>query len=757
MDLSAVSTSLITVLLVFVILGFICGWVRGLNKSILRFFMVLAVGVLAFFVVPAISKAILTMDISKMNIMIGDVHVITVQELITDLLRQVPIIEDLIESSDTLASFIQLLPQMIVNVAFFVVCFFIFKWLSLIFYWIFAAIFFSKKKRAGKDKHGFMGAIVGALQGLVVACIIFVPTFGIVETAKPFVAYNTVTQSTESGEASKSVYNNGVYNIDSTIEDGENDGKVENKPNNAFDKASYDETVEMIDEFIKAYENNWVYKMFNAIGLKKLDVSMFDGLTTVKNNTLEFKLRRETTAVAKVVPNVLDVMEKGVDITDNQTLATLEKVIDDLYESKAVSGMVKEIVPYVAEKWSNDAEFCGFKKPTFKDAAMQETFDAMLVSLSTAQGDTVKNDLSTGIGLLKICNDAGLTKALVDNGDIIAIFQKEGNESLISNVIGKALESKTLKDVLPEIVDLAMGYVYTELGINVENIPERNKDLAINWEGDSMTRGEKAILQSLFNNVLKLSDQIDGITLETLDFALVGSTFDDLRDSVLLSNASKIVMNKLFDDFAGDTANAELFNIMKTKIDAVWDSKEVRLSTTFKSIGDAVILAKDLTSADGFNKDKIGDILENFATNGEQMKELVTEVVKTENLEKLGLDNKIAGFVNEVITSVISQEGEALKTEINAVKEVMVVANNVLSTGAGDIDDDNAQIIVDALAKSNVLLNTITSDTSAISDLDIANSLSENSKASLAKAVAGLSGEQSEVANKLNKLFGLSA
>ena len=120
--------------------------------------------------VPAetIRKQQLIMNISKMNIVIGDVQVMTLGDLITDVLRQVPYVEDIVESSPTLEAFIEVLPQLVFNVVLFVLTFFIFKWFSMIIYWVIAAIFFSKKKTAGKDKQNFIGAVLGGVQGLII-------------------------------------------------------------------------------------------------------------------------------------------------------------------------------------------------------------------------------------------------------------------------------------------------------------------------------------------------------------------------------------------------------------------------------------------------------------------------------------------------------------------------------------------------------------------------------------------------------------
>ena len=208
MNASLVSNLVTSLFLIFVIIGFICGWVRGVSKSLTRLIIVVIVAVLSFFIVPAITKALLEMDISRLNIVLGDVKVLTVQDFITDMLRQIPVVEDIIESSPTFETVIQIAPQVIVNVILFIVAFFLMKWISMIIYWIIAGIFFSRKKMKDKDKHNFIGALVGSVQGLMVAFVLLVPFYGIIETARPVSAVMLQKQTAE-----VQTFNNSVYNV----------------------------------------------------------------------------------------------------------------------------------------------------------------------------------------------------------------------------------------------------------------------------------------------------------------------------------------------------------------------------------------------------------------------------------------------------------------------------------------------------------------------------------------------------------------
>lgn len=745
MSISLIPTIIISMFLAFAIFGFVVGWIRGFSKALMRFIMVLIVSVIVFFVVPPITKALLTLDISNFNIIIGEVHVITVQDLITDLLRNIPIVEDLIEASPTLESVIELMPQLILNVILFIVAFFVFKWISMIFYWIFGAIFFSKKKMAGKDKHNFIGAVIGAIQGILVVIVFLVPFYGVVETIKPFINVATQEQQVE-GEVQ--TFNPEVYYADA--QEGESEDKLA-------------EVAKEVKKYTDAFDNNWVSKVFKFTGVRKLTVAMFDNLTTVENKTLKFNLRQEVKNLAEAYPYIANIQENGLDIEDNECIKDIQDMLDGLYESPVMSGIVKEIVPEVADRWYKGLTFCEISKPELEDPAMQKLFDLVLLNLSTSSGDTVKNDVDTSLELVMLVNDATLLKTLTDGGDIMDVLRKPENEDLISRIIGKALESDTLKAVLPEVFNVAMNSVYDALGIDADTID----DITIS-SGDVNWDTETPLLQTIFNNVFNIYDQIDegksqgDDALESLDFSLLGETFDSLRDSQLLGESSLEIMKALLssEEIVGE--GNETLNTFIIELEEIWDDKDTSLKDTFVSLGKALKLAKTMQSTpEDFNTDDLADVLTDLATN-EATKEIVKEVIKEETLKDLGLDDKTAGLVNETISSVLELPEEELEQEIEAVKEVFNVANKVLNVDTTENPEAKAEVsteesaaLVEALAGSTTILDEITKEDSAVKDLDIAGSLSEESKTNISAEIEKVQDE--EIKNKLKELFGIGA
>lgn len=768
MNASLIPTAVISLFLLCIIAGFLVGYIRGFSKSLVRFIILLAVTVLTFFVVPAITSAVLKMDISKWNINIGGVQVVTLGDLIVDLLEKIPVVQELIESSPTFESIITLAPQMISNVVLFIVFFFVFKWVSMIIYWIIAGIFFSKKKMKDKDKHKFIGALIGTLQGLMIAIVLLVPIYGIVETSKPMLNALEASQQAETkDEQSTETFVYGVAQEEMELPK-EDEGQTGSESGENQDEKT-NSTSQLIDEtkpFIDAFENTWIIKVFNALKIKNISVAMFDGLTTVEDKHLEVKLRKEVNTIAKAYPGLSGLLNGTADTEDPEVYDDLNDSFNTLYSSPVLSGVVYDLIPAVSIRWSEGSDFCGFKKPTFSDSATNAVFDALLLNLQNPKDkESLRTDLSTSIDVMKVCASSGLVGALKGKTDLLDTLLLEKNENLLSDIIDLACKSVTLKNCLPEIINLGMSKLYDALGI--DDIPENENNKEIVWDT------EKVQLQKVFTNFLKLYDEFEKGSeqgkdkLDCLDFASLGRVFDGLRASQILSGTSKAVLDKLFEsNFIGGSQTTVL-NSFKDQIDKVWTDETVTMESTFVSIQKALVLAKDLNNKAGeISKENIGEIINGLAEN-EALKETVNTILNDEQTMKdLGLDETTAGVVKDTIGKVINSDltEEQLSKEVDAVTEIYDVVNKVMSVENEEkitAEDINAETLVDSIANSEIIKGVLipkkTSEgeeqTSAIEDMNLGDTLSDDAIDAINKAIENNETLTEEEAEALKALF----
>lgn len=762
MNASLISTIVLSLFLVCIILGFLFGWFRGFSKSLVRFIILLTVTVLAFFVVPSITKAVLKMDISKWNINIGGVQVVTLGDLIIEMLEKIPVVQELIESSPTVEGVITLVPQMIANVVLFIAFFFIFKWVSMVIYWIIAGIFFSKKKMGDKDRHKFIGAVIGTVQGFMIAIVLMVPIFGMVETTRPVMQAIQAEQQTNASSEAEETPSGFVYTVDG--ESSETGGGKGEANAQTLGEVS-DESM----KYINAFDNTWLIKVLRAVRISDMSVAMFDSLTTVKDRDLEIQLRKEVNIIADAYPGLSGLINGDANLEEANTYDSLKSAFDKLYESPVLSGIVSEIVPAAASRWSDptvaeeNRVFCGIPKPKFQDASINRVFDALLLNLSTqTDKNEIKKDVDTSIDVMKLCCSSGIVTAVKHNGDIMEVLLRENNQNLVSDIIDLSLKSKTLGDCLPDIVNMAMNQLYKALAIT--DAPEITlKSNEVNWET------EKVLLQNVFNNVLKLYDGIKKGTdagkdaLDSIDFASLGRAFDGLRLSQLLSAGSLSIMTKLMDSDFIVGADASVLATFKDKMTAVWTDSTIKMEDTFVAIQNALVLAKNLKNASTeITPDNIGNIVNGLKEN-ETLKDTVNELLNNEEtMKNLGLDQTTAGVVKETISSVINyeyKEGEDIQKDIDAISEVYNVANKVMSAGVDsqvNLDTTETNNLVEKIAESTVIKENLTKVDSKVGNLDY-DKLSEDSKTNIAQSIENNQTLTTEEKNALKALFGIGA
>lgn len=765
MNASLIPTIVLSLFLVCIILGFLFGWFRGFSKSLVRFIILLAVTVLAFFVVPSITKAVLKMDISKWNINIDGVQVITLGDLIIDMLEKIPVVQELIESSPTFEEVITLAPQMIANVVLFIAFFFIFKWVSMVIYWIIAGVFFSKKKMGDKDRHKFIGAVIGTVQGFMIAIVLMVPIFGMVETTRPVMQAIQAEQQANASSGSEVTPSGFVYNVDGEGSGTEAGGEEANEPKAPTLGEVSDESM----KYINAFDNTWLVKVLKAVRISDMSVAMFDSLTTVKDRDLEIQLRKEMKIVADAYPGLSGLISGDANLEDANTYDSLKSAFDKLYESPVLSGIVSEIVPAAASRWSDptvaeeNRVFCGIPKPKFQDTSTNRVFDALLLNLSTqTDKNEIKKDVDTSIDVMKLCCSSGIVTAVKHNGDIMEVLLRENNKNLVSDIIDLSLKSKTLGDCLPDIINMAMNQLYKALAIT--DAPEITlKSNEVNWET------EKVLLQNVFNNVLKLYDGIKKGTdagkdaLDSIDFASLGRAFDGLRLSQLLSAGSLSIMTKLMDSDFIVGADASVLATFKDKMTAVWTDSTVKMEDTFVAIQNALVLAKNLKNASTeITPDNIGNIVNGLKEN-ETLKDTVNELLNNEEtMKNLGLDQTTAGVVKETISSVINyeyKEGEDIQKDIDAISEVYNVANKVMSAGVDsqvNLDTTETNKLVEKIAESTVIKDNLTKAGSKVGNLDYSK-LSNESKTNIAQSINDNQTLSTEEKNALKALFGIGA
>lgn len=448
MNAAVLSSALTCIFFLFLILGFLYGLWRGFSKSLTRLIIVVAVAVATFFIVPKLTNILLTADISSFNIEVNGVVMQNVEQFIIDYLSQIEMVNNLINASPTFMQFIQVLPQILVNIVLFIVLFMLLKMVSMIIYWIVAAIFFPKKKTAGKNKHRFVGAIVGAVQGLLVAVVVMIPVFGLVNLADN--AQTALSASKAEIQASQTADTNEPITLNGHIFYTQ---EPEEQPENSSNEASIDAALETVKEYTTALEENFIYKTLNSIGIIKLSNAVFDELTSVtvekEEGQVEYKFTTEAVKISEIYPYIELVIESEIDIQNKDFIDTLILLTDKAYESPLIGDILTEIIKEAATIWTDESKpreerlFLGIAAPNINnDEDLNTILDNELKKLKSADKETLKETL---VGVFKIAQVAISTQEMVN--------QMEGSlENITTENLTDLFETIVSNDSVKELV-----------------------------------------------------------------------------------------------------------------------------------------------------------------------------------------------------------------------------------------------------------------------------------------------------------------
>lgn len=687
MNPTILATSVTVVCSIILLLGITIGVIRGVKRSAVRLVFAVLSAIVAFFVAPALSQAVLKLDISFANINIGGHTVYSVQDLITQSLLQVPYLNDLAASSPTFNQMLVQIPTMLVNVVSFVVLYFAVKYVSMIFYWILWAIFFkTKKDENGKPipqkMYRFPGAILGFATAVVTMIVVLIPTFGLINTASSALKEMNTTSTT----VQTTTYDTTYGTLLSSGSEAEN-------PNNSTNNT--EEILSSAEETIQNFQNSFIAKAFTTLGVETLSNNAFTTLTTVEIQGEKVTLKNEAVSVAKVYRYIPDIQKIDFNAIQEKDLETLDNIVDAAFSSTLLSKVVEEIVPAMAESWLDETNpiFAGISKPVIQDADAQLLFDELLKLLAdtdTTNRESIKTDLHTFIGLVGVLGD--------ENNNILANILQSNTENIldqitanntISKLVLKLSESLTLTEMIPDVLNYGLKQVYKAMNItNTEGLLITVDPTTISWKTESLA------IENIIVNMIQTMEGVDATGIENLDdptLISIGTTLNNIVNSQLLGNISKNLILELL-----------------TSMEAPEELKNIVIESNLEEIDFAELLVdlKQAVEAISATIDKL-----NAAINNGFTQENISNILDA--LKDVTIPASVLDVVKGELDKAIADVAESVKTEANA---IVAVADIILANAIINSADTEASIKQETLENlqstmTDVLTNIVASQT----------------------------------------------
>lgn len=456
MSADIITTCVIAVFLVILLSGFLFGLVRGFNKSLVRIIMVIATLVIAFFITPSITKALMQADISNMNITINGETATSVGDIIVTLLNEIPQISD-ISGTDAYANIINVVPQMILNVVLFLVVFLALRSFTMIIYWIIAGLCFSKKKTEGKNKHRLLGCLVGTVQNFIIFLAILVPVVGTInilgDIEKISVGY--AQEQTSGGETT----------LASAEQPAEGESSSESGGTQSESQVSPYQTIQNVRV---AYNNSWVAKFLHSVKLDNACMYVFNELSTIEvqngDTKEEYNLRQEANSFSYIIIDFQTLTNLGeLDLAKPECIEALNKLIDSCYKSKLTAQLVDEVIPIATSAWVNGETFCGFAMPVV--SGYEDVIKDLLTQVGTSQDiqTALKNTTQLLGSIMGKAKDIIGETGDIDIDKVGEMLTELGEDESTLEFAKSILTPENVGSIVDQVVPPSEGNTYNEL------------------------------------------------------------------------------------------------------------------------------------------------------------------------------------------------------------------------------------------------------------------------------------------------------
>ena len=522
MNLSATTISwiLTAAFLVILLIGFLIGLWRGLKKSVFKMIISLVGAVIAFFITPVVTNAVMGIKINYEGTQA------TISEIIVDNLKNNSDIAMMIDNNPNMEAFIEQLPAALGSTVIFILLTIAIECVLYIIYRIFASIFM--KKKSGEKFHRLGGAFVGLGTIFVIVVFAFMPLASLVSTASDMIATNEYTVETadaDDGEASE---------IQKLIS--------ENVPEIAINA-------------VQGVNGSLLTKISGVFGLNN---AVFDYYANVTVDNQKIYVRQEVANYYEAADFILQVKNNYKNIKFSKLdYDRIEKILEKIENG----GLFKTIIPNVVKELVVNYENYSFLQGNSIITEYSDIIDDVRADLQDLSGEALynyfKNDIDKVYQTVKTLGKAEIIDDILDLEEKTAksIVKIVGDSSYtfrqsIRNIFDMNLVQNSLGTVSSKVLEKVKESSDSEIISNILNIGVSTKDWTTE-QWDTLADNARDIvnrLSYLLNNVEinEISDVTEFLDT-TKNYNLtalmtnLGKLIDDVRANELLRTSENEV------------------------------------------------------------------------------------------------------------------------------------------------------------------------------------------------------------------------
>lgn len=507
---------LITIAFVLILVaGFLIGFWRGLKRSTVNLIISIAGVLIAFFVTPAITNAILGIKITV------DGTQTTLQNAVVEILRSDNDINAMMIANKNLEVFFSNLPKALFNVVVFIVVTMIIEGLLYIVYKILAVT--CLKRKEDEKKRAALGGIVGLVKTFVVVLFAFMPLASLTGVA------NNLMKQSDYGIA---------YTTDATVQ--ESNSILEDK------------LPKGIKNLLVGLENNMLTKTCGIFGL---DNAMFDYYSSFEVGGEKVSVREEVDNHYKVIDFVYQISNANLENINYLKLRydKIQKAIEDTTNSTLFKKIVSQTLADVILNYE-DYSFTSDLSQDVVDVLEDIKTNLQVYADAGEEYKYFQNDLVNTVDALRALGQSGIINDVIDMPnssfkDIAIIITSDENEQALETAIRKILDINIVRSCVVEIAQKGLEDISTELdqiGVSTDDwtdqIWQEVSDSVVNIINDFGDISSQVDVFEVLEDPTILLDETKNYDIKLITSKL-GNMIDEIRANQLLetSDGSSII------------------------------------------------------------------------------------------------------------------------------------------------------------------------------------------------------------------------
>lgn len=704
---------------VLLLIGFLLGFWRSWQKSIVRFGFIMLSFILALIFSSKISKLLMSRFVDGLVVSIFGLTLdfeSVAGEMAGELLSEGSAITDFAKALLNIA--LKLVAFLVIFLALFIV--------TLIIYYIISAVISVKRKRrsVGGEKiqvgERFIGAGIGIISTLILCMVLFTPIFGVMNVCDKFL--KTDTKSSASAYYETSFVSGKFYTENKNI------GKVE----------TY---LEKYEKLRTQYKKSFAGFVFTYTGVDAVGKVTFNNLSTVKQNGMTVNFTEEFVNIINVY-NIYkeNFIETKFNMATEKSVNAIQSIYNIAKDSEVLRSFVVDIVPKMASKWSNGEKFLNMELPVRGDS--KELVVELLEVFNSSDFAVLDRNFGVMFDAIKVANKHNIISDVNNGESILDVIDRDG---FVKDEIVALSATPEFKRALPNVMTTTVKMAYKSVlgdpGTKLDQEFDQERLSQIVW------KTEAELTQTIVSRMFKFFDTEDLIDCLS-DFGVV---IDSARKSEILSAPVKHLMIDYVDAKVNDMGPAK--QTLLTAIENEWSNPEYRYEDLFTTVEVTAKVAKNAGSMEMSDlKESIKSLIEN--DTDDEVKNTIKDAIEKGALDSLIEDDSKSEVYEQMILEILEEtDATTIDKDLQAGQVVVDIINVKPESGESVLDnyghaettqEDKADIIVETLVSSDTIMNVLNNEATKVKGGQTSevkkeiNELSDSDKTVLLSAIAKL-------------------